>query len=247
MNIHLRKSREGRDLSFQAEHLSEPRRRIVRAIKTSGASSMSELASLLDMSGEAVRQHLLHLERDGWIVRISEKQNGIGRPHIRYQLTSAGEHLFDKNYDHLTIEVIDTMVKHLGMSALKNLLAAMVEERVREWEPKLLGLNINERIKVLKDFYVKDDSYMEIDKKGKDYSLIERNCPFHNVALERPILCSVTVSVLTRLLGCKVYREQRLQNGDGCCAFRIQQNEQVNHPTPCLIIEDEPFNPMSKE
>ncbi|MCM3115513.1 methanogen output domain 1-containing protein [Neobacillus sp. MER 74] len=208
---------------------------------------MSELASLLDMSGEAVRQHLLHLERDGWIVRISEKQNGIGRPHIRYQLTSAGEHLFDKNYDHLTIEVIDTMVKHLGMSALKNLLAAMVEERVREWEPKLLGLNINERIKVLKDFYVKDDSYMEIDKKGKDYSLIERNCPFHNVALERPILCSVTVSVLTRLLGCKVYREQRLQNGDGCCAFRIQQNEQVNHPTPCLIIEDEPFNPMSKE
>ena len=208
---------------------------------------MSELASLLDMSGEAVRQHLLHLERDGWIVRISEKQNGIGRPHIRYQLTSAGEHLFDKNYDHLTIEVIDTMVKHLGMSALKNLLAAMVEERVREWEPKLLGLNINERIKVLKDFYVKDDSYMEIDKKGKDYSLIERNCPFHNVVLERPILCSVTVSVLTRLLGCKVYREQRLQNGDGCCAFRIQQNEQVNHPTPCLIIEDEPFNPMSKE
>ena len=247
MNIHLRKSREGRDLSFQAEHLSEPRRRIVHAIKTSGASSMSELASLLDMSGEAVRQHLLHLERDGWIVRISEKQNGIGRPHIRYQLTSAGEHLFDKNYDHLTIEVIDTMVKHLGMSALKNLLAAMVEERVREWEPKLLGLNINERIKVLKDFYVKDDSYMEIDKKGKDYSLIERNCPFHNVALERPILCSVTVSVLTRLLGCKVYREQRLQNGDGCCTFRIQQNEQVNHPTPCLIIEDEPFNPMSKE
>jgi predicted ArsR family transcriptional regulator len=225
-------------LSFQAEHLSEPRRRIVRAIKTSGASSMSELASLLDLSGEAVRQHLLHLEKDGWIIRIAEKQHGIGRPHIRYRLTAAGEHLFEKNYDHLTIEVLDTLVNHLGINALKDVLTAMIEERVREWEPKLLGLSTNERLEVLKDFYSKDDSYMEVIKKDKDYYLIERNCPFHNVALKRPILCSVTVSVLTQLLGCKVHREQRLQNGDGCCAFRVQLNEQVNDTTPCLIIEE---------
>lgn len=234
-------------MSFQAEHLSEPRRRIVRAIKTSGASSMSELASLLDLSGEAVRQHLLQLERDGWIIRIAKKQKGIGRPHIRYRLTTAGEHLFDKNYDHLTIEVLDTLVNHLGMDALKEVLSAMIEERVDEWEPKLRGLSTSERLHVLKDFYAKDDFYMEVVKKDKDYYLIERNCPFHNVALKRPILCSVTVSVLSQLLGCKVQRELRLQNGDGCCAFRVHQNEHVKLTTPCLIIEDEPSNIMSKE
>ena len=234
-------------MSFQAEHLSEPRRRIVRAIKTNGASSMSELASLLDISAEAVRQHLLHLEKDGWIIRITEKQNGIGRPHIRYRLTTAGEHLFEKNYDHLTIEVLDTLVNHLGMNALKDMLSAMIDERVREWEPKLQGLTTSGRLKVLKDFYAKDDDYMEVVKKGKDYYLIERNCPFHNVALKRPILCSVTVSVLTQLLGCKVVRELRLQNGDGCCAFRVQIDQQVGQNTPCLIIEDEPSNNMSKE
>lgn len=234
-------------MSFQAENLSEPKRRIVRVIKTSGALSMSELASLLDLSGEAVRQHLLLLEKDGWIVRISEKHSGIGRPHIRYQLTTAGEHLFEKNYDHLTIEVLDTLVSHLGENALKDVLTAMIEDRVREWKPKLQGLGIAERLTVLKDFYAKDDSYMEVVKKGNDNYLIERNCPFHNVALKRPILCSVTVSVLTQLLGCKVQREQRFQNGDGCCAFRIQQNEQVDDNTPCLIIEDQPSNIMPKE
>ncbi|MDR7236909.1 helix-turn-helix transcriptional regulator [Neobacillus drentensis] len=234
-------------MSFQAENLSEPKRRIVCVIKTSGALSMSELASLLDLSGEAVRQHLLHLEKDGWIVRISEKHNGIGRPHIRYQLTTAGEHLFEKNYDHLTIEVLDTLVNHLGINTLKEVLTAMIDERVCEWEPKLHGLSTKERLMVLKDFYAKDDSYMEVVKKGNDYYLIERNCPFHNVALKRPILCSVTVSVLTKLLGCKVQREQRFQNGDGCCAFRIQQNEQVDNNAPCLIIEDQSSNIMPKE
>ena len=225
-------------MSFQADHLSEPRRKIVRAIKSNGASSMSELASLLDISGEAVRQHLLHLEKDGWIIRIAEKQNGIGRPHIRYQLTTAGEHLFEKNYDHLTIEVLDTLVNHLGENALKDVLTAMIEERVREWEPKLAGLSTIERLYVLKDFYAKDDSYMEVEKKGNHYYLIERNCPFHNVALKRPILCSVTVSVLTQLRGCKVQRVQRLQNGDGCCAFRVQLNKPVDSKAPSLIIEN---------
>ncbi|MFL6556876.1 MAG: helix-turn-helix transcriptional regulator, partial [Bacillus sp. (in: firmicutes)] len=153
-------------MSFQADHLSEPRRRIVHAIKSNGASSMSELASLLDISGEAVRQHLLNLEKDGWIIRIAEKQNGIGRPHIRYRLTTAGEHLFEKNYDHLTIEVLDTLVKNLGENALKDVLAAMIEERVREWEPKLAGLNTIERLNVLKDFYSKDDFYMDVVMKG---------------------------------------------------------------------------------
>jgi predicted ArsR family transcriptional regulator len=225
-------------LSFLAEHLSEPRRRIVHAIKGNGASSMSELASLLDISGEAVRQHLLLLEKDGWIIRIAEKQNGIGRPHIRYRLTTAGEHLFEKNYDHLTIEVLDTLVSHLGETALKHVLSAMIEERVREWKPKLAALSLIERLELLKDFYAKNDSYMEVVKKGDNYYLIERNCPFHNVALRRPILCSVTVSVLTQLLGCKVQREQRLQNGDGCCAFRVHIEEPVNDHTPSLIIEN---------
>ena len=227
-------------MSFQAEHLSEPRRRIIHAIKSNQASSMSEVASLLDISGEGVRQHLLQLEKDGWISRFAEKEkNGIGRPHIRYRLTTAGEHLFEKNYDQLTIEVLDTMVNHLGERALKQVLSAMIEERIREWEPKLAGLGTEERLRVLKDLYLNDDSYMEVVKKGNEFYLIERNCPFHNVALKRPILCSVTVSVLTHLLGCKVNRVQRLQNGDGCCAFLIRIEEPIDENIPQIIIEDE--------
>jgi DeoR family transcriptional regulator, suf operon transcriptional repressor len=225
-------------MRFHANHLSETRRRIIHLIKQNGFSSMSKLASSLEISSEAVRQHLLQLEKDGWISRYSEN-NGIGRPVLNYQLTEAGEHLFKKSYDHLTIEILDTLSSELGRDALKKVLSSMIEDRISKWEPKLKGLNTIERLNALKDFYSNDDSNMEIENKSNSYTLIERNCPFHNVAMERPILCSVTVSVLTHLLGCSIKRVKRLQNGDGCCAFQINLAETVNDNAPLIIIEDE--------
>jgi predicted ArsR family transcriptional regulator len=225
-------------MSFRADHMSEPRRRIIQLIKNNGSSSMSELASFLDISGEGVRQHLLLLEKEGWVTRYSEN-NGIGRPVLQYQLTTAGEHLFEKNYDHLTIEVLDTLTHSVGEEALKNVLSAMIEQRIRQWEPKLKGLSTKERLNVLKDFYKKDDSFMEIENKDHAYSLIERNCQLNNVALQRPILCSISVSVLTHLLGCSVKRVKRLQNGDGCCVFQVLSDKPVSENTPRIIIEDE--------
>jgi predicted ArsR family transcriptional regulator len=224
-------------MSILVNHLSEPRRRIIGLIKNKGSSTISELAGSMDISGEAVRQHLVQLEKEGWVTRFSEN-NGVGRPLWQYRLTTAGEHLFNKNYDQLTIEVFDTLTL-LGEDVLKNLLSAMIEQRIRQWEPKLTGLSTIEVLDVLKDFYKNDDSFMEIEKNDNSYSLIERNCPFHNVAMKRPILCSVSVSVLTHLLGCSVKREKRLQNGDGCCAFRVLLDEPITENTSRIIIEDE--------
>lgn len=224
-------------MSILVNHLSEPRRKIIGLLKYKGTSTNSEMAGSLDISGEAVRQHLVQLEKEGWVTRFSEN-NGVGRPLWQYRLTTAGEHLFQKYYDHLTIEVFDTLTL-LGEDVLKNLLSAMIEERIHQWEPKLTGLSTIERLNVLKDFYKKDDSFMEVENNDDSYSLIERNCPFHNVAMKRPILCSVSVSVLTHLLGCSVKREKRLQNGDGCCAFRVILNEPISENTSRIIIEDE--------
>lgn len=224
-------------MGFLEEHFPEPRRKIIHVIKRKGSSSTSELASILDITGEAVRQHLLQLVKHGWISSYSEKSNGIGRPTLRYRLTKAGEHLFEKKYDHLTIEVLDKIVQYFGEQALKQVLSAMVEERVQEWRPRLLGLDILEKLEVLKNLYLIEDPYMELVQKGNAIYLIERNCPFQNVAMQRPTLCSVTVSVLTHLLGCSVKRERRFQNGDGCCAFRVFLHEPVDDNTPHIIME----------
>lgn len=227
-------------MSIAIEQLPETRRSILLVIKREGPRTASELAAELDLSSEGVRQHLMSLEKDGWIVRRSDRgsSSGGGRPSLRYSLTFEGEHLFPKHYDSLTVEVLDTVAEHLGPQALHGILAMMTEVRVREWEPRLRNLNLHEKVQALKTLYKEDDTYMEVEVSPNRLALVERNCPFMNVAKRRPVLCSVTISTLTRLLGVRVVREERFQNGDGRCVFRIYPESPTEVDATDIVVEE---------
>ena len=220
----------GYEVSLSIENLSEVRRTILLALKQEGPARIADLAIRLAMTGEAIRQHLILLESEGWIKKHSNRtaSNGGGRPSMYYRITTEGEHLFPKNYDSLTVEVLDTIAEQLGPEAINQILTTMTEARVREWEPRLQGLSLSERVEALKHIYAADDTFMNVDHTGGQLRLIEHNCPFLNVAKRRPVLCSVTVSVLTRLLGYQVVREERFQDGDGHCAFRVLLDEPID-------------------
>jgi predicted ArsR family transcriptional regulator len=199
------------------------RQSILEALKREGPLAIAQLAERLGMSGEAVRQQLVQLQREGWIEALHERaaNRHSGRPAARYRLTSAGDHVFPKQYDALTVAVLDAIAGELGPETLDRLLASLTEARAREWEPRLEGKSLRERIEALRSVYEGEDPFMDVEELPGGLRLVEHNCPFLNVAMERPILCSLTVSLLSRLLGFEVVREERFQSGDGRCAFRV--------------------------
>ena len=97
--------------------------------------------------------------------------------------------------------LLDTVAGELGKPAFEKVLAAIAEGRVRDWEPRMRGLSLADRVQALKAVYGDGDPYMEVEKVRGGFRLIERNCPFLNIAMQRPALCSVTVSALSRLAG----------------------------------------------
>lgn len=209
--------------------MPESRAGILHYLKRQGEATRTELARHLGHTTEAIRQHLLVLERQGWIAREKHPGTGTrGRPRLLYRLTEAGDHLFPKHYDAITIELIDTLAESAGGTALQGMLAALTDRQVARWRGELEGLRLGEKLERLKGIYFEDDPYTRIERDERGYVLIERNCPFLNVALERPTLCSVTVSTLSRLLGVKVVREARFQDGDRHCAFRVLADEPVD-------------------
>lgn len=226
-------------MSINLNQFQGPRLEILNYLKQYGPATVADLSSRLQMTGEAVRQHLLLLLQDRYIQRQSERTStaGAGRPSLSYSLTMEGEHLFPKSYDGLTVELIDTVLAQLGEDSLKQVLSSMAESRVQQWEFRLRGLNLFERVVALKDIYMENDSFIEIEQDGEDILLIERNCPFANVAMQRPTLCSVTVNVLTRLLGKQVVRKETFQNGDGRCVFRILSNQPIDTESYSFFIE----------
>jgi predicted ArsR family transcriptional regulator len=199
------------------------RKTILRTLKERGEVTIADVAARTGVTYEAIRQQMATLQEEGWVTsrRRPSEARETGRPTRLYSLSAAGEHLFPKEYDALGIELIETLHDQLGIDALRTLLGALTEARVRRWEPLLAGKSLEERIEMLKDLYLADDPFMEVERRPDGLRLIERNCPFFNIASAHPALCSVSVSVLTRLLGVKVLREERFQSGDRRCVFRI--------------------------
>lgn len=220
---------------------TDARRRIMEYIKGRGEATAGAVAAHLTITREGARQQLKSLEDEGWITRVrGEAGSGAGRPAASFRITPAGDHLFPKNYDNLSMTLVDTVAEHFGKAALVKLLSAITEQQVRQWEPKLKGKNLAERIKALKGIYFEEDPYTAIHKDIRGYTLVERNCPYLTVAMRRPQLCSVTVCTLTRLLGVRVVREERFQDGDRRCVFRVLEDSPVDPERFEFELEQEP-------
>jgi predicted ArsR family transcriptional regulator len=220
-------------ISEFAKSLSAPRREILTYIKTNTSATIAQLAVELGVTDEAIRQHIVHLENQGWIAGTAAKTEParVGRPVVQYSLTEAGDHLFPKRYDELSVALIDTLVANYGLSALEHALAAITDAQVQDWEQRLAGKSLDERIEMLRGFYFEDDPFTTVEHANGETILVERNCPFQKVAMMRPQLCSTTVSTLTRLLGVRVERRQRFQNGDGKCTFHVLADQPIDPAT----------------
>lgn len=213
-------------------NISDVQQQILTFIKQQGETTNAAIAERLNVSYEAVRQQLRQLEAAQLVIAHKKRLQGqrAGRPTRLYTLSAAGDHLFPKAYDELAVALIDTLGTALGPEALRQVLAAFTDENVRQWAPHLQDKSLLERLEALKGIYLEDDAHMEVDQEeaSGELRLVERNCPFLNVATRRPALCSVTVSTLSRLLGHVVTREKRFQNGDGRCVFRVHLDQPFN-------------------
>lgn len=217
-------------MSAKNKHLPvDTRQAMLMFIKNKGSATAGEVAVHMRITREGARQQLQQLEREGWISRgVRAQTEHAGRPAVSFVITPAGDHLFPKHYDNLSLSLVDAVADQLGPQALDKLLTALTDQQVKLWEPKLAGKSLPERIKALKGIYDVEDAYTSVKKDARGYVLVERNCPFLNVALKRPRLCSVTVATLTRLLGVRVVREERFQAGDRRCVFRVLEDEPVD-------------------
>lgn len=230
-------------MTTNRESASDTQRQILTFIKQHGEATNAEIAGHLSVSYEAVRQHLRQMEAGQLLVSRRYRADGgrSGRPTHYYALSTAAEHLFPKRYDELAVNFIDRVAAALGREGLRQVLASFTDEQVRQWSPRLQDMSLTQRLEALKEFYLEDDAYMEVGEHpaAGELHLVERNCPFLNVATRRPALCSVTVSTLSRLLGHSVTREKRFQEGDGRCLFRVHLDRPVDRETFRFAFEEE--------
>jgi predicted ArsR family transcriptional regulator len=94
--------------------------------------TVEELAGALDLTDNAIRAHLVTLERDG-VVQQRGAQRSSSKPASVYGLTSKAESLFPKAYDQVLQQVMEVLSERMPSDEVETLLREVGRRVAARW------------------------------------------------------------------------------------------------------------------
>jgi predicted ArsR family transcriptional regulator len=204
--------------AWRARLLESTRGRVLERLR-SRESTVNDLAAELKLTDNAVRAHLLTLERDG-LVHQSGTHPGFRKPHALYALTPEAEQIFPKAYGPLLDLVLTMFSRKLSPKELRAGMREVGKQVANEHVAAVEGKSRDQRIKaalrILKEL---GGAATFHESEGKQ--LIRGNgCPLAAATAGHPEACLIAESLLTRVIGVPV-KEHCLHNGPPSCCFEI--------------------------
>jgi predicted ArsR family transcriptional regulator len=177
---------------------------------------VNDLAAALQLTDNAVRAHLLSLERDG-LVHQSGTQPGVRKPHATYALTADAEQIFPKAYGPLVDLILTVLSPKLSSSELK---AAMREvgrkvasEHMAEMQGKTRQQRINAALRILSDL----GGAARFEKSEGKHFIRGHGCPLAAATGRHPEACLIAESLLSQVIGAPVKEHCVRQPVPSCC------------------------------
>lgn len=185
------------------------------------SGTVIELAEALGLTDNAVRAHLLSLERDG-LVRQSGVQRGSRKPHFAYELTPEAERLFPKAYDALLNQLITTLKGRLPPSAIEDVLRevgrSIAARHASGDGPADLEARLQNALQVLKAI----GGTPVVEREGGKLIIRSGGCPLAAAVVEHPEVCELAEALVAQLVGLPV-RESCHRGGDSPkCHFEVE-------------------------
>jgi predicted ArsR family transcriptional regulator len=189
--------------------------------------TVEDLSKELGITDNAVRQHLMALERDSMVARGATQSTG-GRPEQLYGLTAAGQELFPRHYAWFAELLINSLREEQGADALRERLESMGEAVGRQITTRLAETKDKaERIRALSGI-MRELGYQSgsIDSSKEKLPAIEAtNCVFHNLAQRYPEVCHFDLAMMSEVVGCDVIHDECMVRGGHVCRFKFKQNK----------------------
>jgi predicted ArsR family transcriptional regulator len=176
---------------------SMTRGRIVLLVRRS-ARTVDELAELLGLTRNAVREHLATLERDGLVHRSGVRRSN-GKPAHLYALTPEAAELFPRGYAPVLHGVLDALAEQFSPAALQALLHDVGRKMVAG-RPVPRG-GVRERVAAGAELLNEFGGLAEAREVDGVLALQGWSCPLAAVVVDHPELCRVPEAMLTETIG----------------------------------------------
>ena len=210
-------------LTTHADFLDTTRGRIVAMLRRHPAS-VEEIASALDISGNAVRGHLRGLEKDG-LIRSPRTRRGVTRPSRLYELTPELEQLLSRAYMPLLGELVRLFATHESPERFDAIMREAGRGLARELAPHRPSGDLGDRVHAAVDIMHRElGASTEVEKPNGHYVIRGHGCPIAALTGKHPGVCHAIESMLADMLGTRVHE---------CC-------DRAERPRCCFEISEAP-------
>lgn len=181
--------------------------------------TLDQLGELLGISRNAVTQHISALEKIDCIKSHILPSAG-GRPSRAYTLTDIGMAIFPKQYALFSTMLLKAISGNLNGDALENLLISIGRDLALPFKDRVK--NSDDKVEEVRKIMEELGYESRQDEKGANASeIVAKNCVFHELAIENPIVCELDRSLLSSLLDTKIEQKECMVKGGDSCRFCI--------------------------
>ena len=161
--------------------------------------TVNEIAEKMDLTDNAVRAHLLALDRDGLVQQIGTTK-GFRKPHSVYGLTDDARHLFPKSYDSILNKLVSVLKSRLSPKVVLEIMREVGRE-VADKDARPAGGSLSERLNAGLAALERLGGSARIVERGDQLSIESDSCPFADVVAEHPEVCKATESAVQEIVG----------------------------------------------
>jgi predicted ArsR family transcriptional regulator len=201
--------------------MKSTRDRIMQTLLRQPRTTIIELAVAVGINPISVRHHLTNLQVEG-LVSTEEERHGVGRPRLVYFLTETGAEHFPTRYLRLTTRLLAQMKESMPAPVVAKLFSEMADGLAEEYASQMKGLNMEERLDLAKTLLTEEGFNIEWEKTGGQYQIHEITCPYLQIGMSHPEVCTVDQTLISRMLAVPAEKVQCVLQGDAHCTYIVQ-------------------------
>ena len=179
--------------------------------------TVEELAQALGLTDNAVRAHIVTLERDGLIRSVGVRRGtGAGKPATLYEIPPDAETIFSRAYPPVVKAMLDELVARMPAEGAEEFLRAVGRRLAEPLRPPA-GTAHRERVLAAVAVLNALGGAAQLEEDGPAPVIRGCGCPLGAAVAQTPETCRAVESLLTEVVGSPV--RQCCQQGDrpSCC------------------------------
>lgn len=191
-------------------------------LKNKGGLTVDGLSKQLEITRNAVRQHLAALESNGLVTQGITRPSG-GRPEQLYVLTDAGRELFPRHYSWFAQLIVESIKQESGAEGLRERMGAMGAEVAQQLRRQYPGLETRQQ-KVEKLAGIMEElGYSTQSATAADgVPMLEAdNCIFHTLAIQNPEICQFDLALMTTFTDSTIDHQECMASNGNVCRFKF--------------------------